>query len=181
MRRTASPVCHALIKRFESFSATPYRCPAGKLTIGYGHVVKMTDRIVPPITVEHATALLADDLAPVEIYLTGVLPDITQSQFDALASFAYNAGIGALDGSTLLKRVKAGDMAGAGAEFGKWNKARVNGVLTKLGGLVKRRAAEAALFLSTEIKTQRDGAGDKALAPSTARVDGASGTYKQED
>lgn len=181
MRRTASPACHELIKRFEGFSATPYRCPAGKLTIGFGHVIKMTDRIVPPINQVRAIELLVDDLAPVEIYLTGVLPDIPQHQFDALASFAYNAGIGALDKSTLLKRVKAGDVAGAGAEFGKWTKARVNGVLTDLPGLVKRRAAEAALFLSTEIKTQRDGAGDKALARSAARVGRAVGTYKQED
>ena len=180
MRRTATSACHDLIRRFEGFSANPYRCPAGKLTIGYGHVIKMTDRIVPPITVERATSLLIDDLAPVEIYLTGVTPDVTQCQFDALASFAYNAGIGALDGSTLLKRVKAGDAIGAAAEFRKWTKARVNGALTELPGLVKRRVAEAALFLSPEIKTQRDGAGDKALVPSTARVDGASGTYKQE-
>lgn len=146
MRRTTTSACHDLIRRFEGFSATPYRCPAGKLTIGFGHVVKMTDRIVPPITRAQADALLADDLAPVEIYLTGVLPDIPQGQFDALASFAYNAGLNALDKSTLLKRVKAGDVPGAVAQFARWVHAHVKDVQIILPGLVTRRAAEAALF-----------------------------------
>lgn len=146
MRRTASPACHELIRRFESFSPAVYRCPAGKLTIGYGHVVKKTDRLIPPITQAQAEALLAADLAPVEIYLTAVVPGIPQWEFDALASFAYNAGIGALDKSTLLKRVKAGDVPGAVAEFGKWVHAHAKGEVVKLPGLVRRRAAEAALF-----------------------------------
>jgi GH24 family phage-related lysozyme (muramidase) len=68
----------------------------------------------------------------------------TQHQFDAMVDFAYNLGIGNLASSTLLKKHKAGDHAGAALEFGKWNKAagRV------LPGLVKRRAAEAALYAS---------------------------------
>lgn len=150
MRRTATPACLDLIRRFESFSPTVYRCPAGKLSIGYGHVVLKTDRLIPPITQAQAEALLADDLAPVEIYLTAVVPGVPQCQFDALASFAYNAGIGALDGSTLLKRVKAGDVPGAAAQFGKWIHAHVNGAEKVLPGLVTRRAAEAALFQGLE-------------------------------
>jgi GH24 family phage-related lysozyme (muramidase) len=68
----------------------------------------------------------------------------TQHQFDAMVDFAYNLGIGNLASSTLLKRHKAGDHAGAALEFGKWNKAagRV------LPGLTRRRAAEAALYSS---------------------------------
>ena len=66
----------------------------------------------------------------------------TQHQFDAMVSFAYNVGIGNLASSTLLRKHKAGDHAGAAAEFAKWNKAagRV------LPGLTRRRAAEAALY-----------------------------------
>ncbi len=66
----------------------------------------------------------------------------SQSQFDALVSFAYNVGVGNLQSSTLLKKHKAGDYAGAKAEFAKWNKAAGK----VLDGLTKRRAAEAALY-----------------------------------
>jgi lysozyme len=66
----------------------------------------------------------------------------TQGQFDAMVSFAYNVGLGALAKSTLLKKHKAGDHAGAAAEFAKWNKAAGK----VLNGLVKRRAAEASLY-----------------------------------
>jgi len=68
----------------------------------------------------------------------------TQHQFDAMVSFAYNVGVGNLQSSTLLKKHKAGDYAGAAAEFAKWNKAAGK----VLPGLVKRRAAEAALYAS---------------------------------
>lgn len=66
----------------------------------------------------------------------------TQHQFDAMVSFAYNAGAGNLGKSTLLKKHKAGDFAAAANEFGKWNKA--GGKV--MAGLTRRRAAEAALY-----------------------------------
>jgi GH24 family phage-related lysozyme (muramidase) len=68
----------------------------------------------------------------------------TQHQFDAMVSLAYNIGVGNLSSSTLLKKHKAGDYAGAAAEFGKWNKAQGK----VMAGLTKRRAAEAALYAS---------------------------------
>ena len=67
----------------------------------------------------------------------------TQHQFDAMVSFAYNLGPGNLASSTLLKKHKARDFAGAAAEFAKWNKA--GGKV--MAGLTRRRAAEAALYL----------------------------------
>jgi lysozyme len=66
----------------------------------------------------------------------------SQNQFDALVSFAYNVGTGALKGSTLLKKHLAGDYAGAAAEFARWNKAAGK----VLPGLTRRRTAEAALY-----------------------------------
>jgi lysozyme len=86
------------------------------------------------------TAHLGEFAAKVSKLLAGT--PTTQPQFDAMVSFAYNVGIGNLQSSTLLRKHKAGDHEGAAAEFAKWNKAagRV------LPGLVKRRAAEAALY-----------------------------------
>ena len=69
---------------------------------------------------------------------------VTQSQFDAMVSLAYNIGAGAFLKSTLLKKVNAGDFAGAGEQFLRWNKAGGKEVL----GLTKRREREKQLFLS---------------------------------
>jgi Phage lysozyme len=71
---------------------------------------------------------------------------VTQNQFASLVSFAYNEGLGALHGSTLLKKFRAGDVTGAAAEFPRWNKATVHGKTVVLPGRVKRRTAERALF-----------------------------------
>lgn len=142
-RRQTSPAGLALIESAESFRPTRYYCPANKLTIGFGHVIRAGESIPERITIEQARALMRDDLAPVEIYLSAVFPDLPQCQFDALASFAFNVGIGAFEKSTLFSRLKAGDTMGAAGQFARWVKA--NG--KTLPGLVKRRAAERALFL----------------------------------
>lgn len=145
---TPSERCLDLIREFEGFRPQPYRCPAGVPTIGYGSTryedgtpVKMTD---PPITRERANSImlatLAREYAPaVTRYVQRTL---TQGQFDALVDFAYNAGAQNLRTSTLLKKVNAGDIAGAGGEFAKW----VHGGGQVLPGLVRRRKAEADLF-----------------------------------
>ena len=137
-----SPAGLALIKRFESFSANPYRCPAGKLTIGYGHVISMMDRLIPPITVAQADALLAADLSWVEEDLNALPLPLTQGQFDALASLTYNIGRGAFAGSTLKKRLLAHDMSGAADQFPRW--VRANGKMRL--GLVNRRIEEMRMF-----------------------------------
>jgi len=132
----------ALIRHAEGDKLTAYYCPAGVLTIGVGH----TGPDVKPgmrITQAQSDALLSADLAKFEkAVANAVKVPLTQNQFDALVSFTYNLGEGNLRASTLLKRVNAGDMAAAAAEFAKWDKA--GGKV--LSGLTKRRAAEAALF-----------------------------------
>lgn len=131
-----------LIKHYEGLQLQPYICPAGKATVGFGHTGP--DVVFGmKITEADADKLLREDLhfaeRGVETY-THV--PLTQGQFDALVSFAFNLGIGALRDSTLLKKVNARDFEGAAAEFGKW----VHGGGRVLPGLIKRRAAEAALF-----------------------------------
>ncbi|MEO7421348.1 MAG: lysozyme [Ornithinibacter sp.] len=148
----ASAVAVDVIVKFEGLKLDAYLDPAGKPTIGYGttvypegHSVKIGDGI----STNEAHEYLAFDVdkfsAGVSRQVTGL--NLNQNQFDALVSFSYNVGLRALGGSTLLKKLKAGDKAGAAAQFPRWNKAVAGGVKKVLPGLVKRRAAEQALFL----------------------------------
>lgn len=134
-----------LIKHFEGFEPKAYLCPAGVLTIGYGSTGKHVTR-GQTITQAEATALLAKDVVRFEDAVNKLGVKLTQNQFDALVAFVYNVGERSFNASTLVKRLKAGDMTGAAAQFAVWNKARVKGVLTVLKGLTTRRSAEAALF-----------------------------------
>ncbi len=143
-RRTTSPAGLALIRSAESFAKALYLCPAGKKTIGYGHVVRPGENFPALISREQAERLMVDDLAPVEIYLDAVLPGLNQNQFDALASFCFNVGLGAFEKSTMFARLKAGDFQGAASQFPRW----VHGGGKVLPGLVKRRATEQTLFLA---------------------------------
>lgn len=139
-----------LIKKYEGFEAKPYLCPAGVPTVGYGatyypngNKVKMTD---PEVDELQATYMLVKMLASYEDGVNRyVQQTISQNQFDALVSFAYNLGLGALKGSTLLKRVNSNPCdPDIRVQFGKWVKA---GGKT-LNGLVKRRAEETDLYFS---------------------------------
>lgn len=130
-----------LIKQFEGLYLKAYRCPAGVPTIGYGHTAGVAMGQV--ITQQQADDYLRRDVRQFERAVERqVSVPLTQGQFDALVSFAFNLGEGALAQSTLLRLLNAGDYAGAAAQFDRWNKAggRV------LPGLVRRRAAERALF-----------------------------------
>lgn len=133
----------ALIKCFESFCATVYRCPAGKPTIGYGHVVLPGEQF-GTITEAEAIELLRRDLAIAEAVVRRlIIVSLTQSQFDALVSFTFNAGQGALEKSTLRRRVNQRDWPKAASELRRW----VHGAGKVLPGLVRRRDEEVALLL----------------------------------
>jgi lysozyme len=133
-----------LIKQFEGFSPAMYVCPAGKRTVGYGHVVLPGDILSLPMTEEAAHKLLLKDLERFEFAVNTVVKvPLSQEQFDALVSLVYNIGENALSGSTLLKKLNAGKYREAAAQFDRW----VHSNKKKLPGLVKRRAAEKALFL----------------------------------
>jgi lysozyme len=133
----------ALIKRFESLELTAYTCAAGKLTIGYGHVI-LPHESFQKITEAQAEALLKRDLKVFETFLNAIkLPFVlNQNQYDALIALMFNIGCGAFQKSTLLRLLKEGDVAGAAGQFGRF----VFANRVKLNGLVRRRAAEADLF-----------------------------------
>lgn len=141
------PLASALIKQFEGCKLKAYLCPAGVPTIGWGSTG-------PDIhlgmvwTQEQADERLLKDLQRFGDRVAALVKSAPTSahQFAALTDFSYNLGPDALAHSTLLRKHMEGDHEGAAAEFAKWNKARVNGELVPLGGLTKRRAAEAELY-----------------------------------
>ena len=139
-----------LIKHFESFQSCPYLCPALVPTIGYG-TTHYKDRAVTmdDVCISHSTASYLLRTQVDDIYAKAVnhyvrVP-ISQNEFDALVSFAYNEGVGSLKGSTLLKKLnQKATLKEVSEEFPRWN--RANGKV--LEGLVYRRAEEAKLFLA---------------------------------
>lgn len=132
----------ALIKRFESFCATVYLCPAGKPTIGYGHVILPGEQF-GTLTEAEAIELLRRDLAIAEAAVRRLINvALTQSQFDALVSFTFNVGEGALEKSTLRRRINQGNWTLARRELLRW----VYADGKKLNGLVARREEEAGML-----------------------------------
>lgn len=130
-----------LIRLHEGFRPTAYRCPAGVWTIGYGHTagIKAGDSC----TREQAANWLKEDLKPIEDFLNASGVELTQQQFDALASFSFNVGIAALGASTLWRKIKADPNDPTIAdEFMQWIYAGGK----KLKGLARRREREAAVY-----------------------------------
>lgn len=134
-----------MIKSWEGCRLTAYRCPAGVLTIGYGHTgsdvtagKKITQAEADRLF-DQDVKRFADKVAPL---FTGVA--LNNNQFDALVSLSYNIGSLSVKAPTLLRKVKANPNDPAiRTEFLKHVNARANGVLKPLPGLVKRRTAEA--------------------------------------
>ncbi|PUB51511.1 lysozyme [Enterobacter sp. OLF] len=138
----------ALIKQFEGCKLTAYQDSVGVWTIGYGWTQPVDGkpiRVGMMIKQETAERLLKTGLVSCENDVSRLVKvGLTQGQFDALVSFTYNLGARSLSTSTLLRKLNAGDYAGAADEFLRWNKA--GGKV--LNGLTRRREAERALFLS---------------------------------
>ncbi len=131
-----------LIKEFEGCKLEAYKDSVGIPTIGVGHTKNVC--MEHTITMEQADALLRADLADAEKAVNQYVGvPLTQNQFDALVSFTFNLGAGALLGSTLLSLLGKGNYLGAAEQFGRWNRAGGKVLL----GLARRRAAERELFL----------------------------------
>lgn len=134
-----------LIKHYEGFRPTAYKCSAGVWTIGYGHTkgVRQGDTC----TMDEATLFLKADVREAENAVSRLVTvPLTSNQFSALVSFVFNIGSGAFGTSTLLCKLNAGAYHEVPGEMMRWNKA--GGKI--LAGLNKRRAAEAALFVSAD-------------------------------
>jgi lysozyme len=137
-----------LIKKYEGLYLNAYLCPASIPTIGYGTIrypdgkgVKLGEKV----TMKRAEELLIWEVEKIATQIPAL--KINQNQYDSLVSFTYNLGIGNLSKSTLLKKIKANpDDPTIKDEFLKWTKARVNGQLTTLKGLVRRRTEEYELY-----------------------------------
>jgi len=135
----------ALIREFEGCRLDAYLCPAQVWTIGYGHTkgVQSGDTIDQ----EAAEAFLIEDLEEFEDYVSDLVSvELTQAQFDALVAWTFNLGPGNLKESTLLRELNAGNYEEVPTQIKRWTKAGGK----ELPGLVKRRAAEAALFEGKE-------------------------------
>jgi lysozyme len=162
-----------LMHKFEGFRSRPYLCPAHIWTIGYGHVLYLEQIRLPMVrppgktkddipmirsefplkpednrvwSKEEINTLFATDVRTFERGVLRLVPGVVgrQGAFDALVSISFNFGLGNLQRSTIRMRANRGDWEGAAESFRVWNK----GGGKVLPGLVKRREAEIALFLS---------------------------------
>ena len=159
-----------LMHRFEGCRNKPYLCPAHIWTIGYGHVLYQEQIKLPMVRTEgkeiamirkemplkpednrvwskeEIEKLFADDVASFERGVLRLVPGVAgrQGAFDALVSISFNFGLGNLQRSTIRMKANRGDWEGAAEAFMAWTK----GGGKVLPGLVKRREAEIALFLS---------------------------------
>lgn len=142
-----SDECFELVKHFEGKYLKAYKCPAGVWTIGYGHTGSDVYAGLD-ITTAQADTLLEADLTKFSKKIKPlILVDIDQAQFDALVSFSFNVGVGGLSKSSVLRFTNKMEWESASKAFMMWCKARVGGELTVLKGLVRRRAAEADLYM----------------------------------
>jgi len=136
------------VKHEEGLVLTPYLCPAGYPTIGYGH--RIPSMAHPPITEAEAEQLLTVDLAIAERGALVLVPTLLSEprRLSALTDLVFNVGRDSLDGADpsdlnddagVVKCLRAGDWTGAAARFRKWDHAKVNGQLVELAGLKRRR------------------------------------------
>jgi lysozyme len=158
-----------LMHFFEGYRNKPYRCSAAIWTVGWGHAMYADQLALPNVRKEGYTGLIRSDYQlkgednrvwskeelvnlfkmDIDNFERGVLrlsPTLAshQSKFDAVVSFAYNAGLGNYQRSTIRMKVNRGDWEGAAEAFMMWTKAGGK----EVAGLVKRRKAEVALFLN---------------------------------
>lgn len=146
-RHRVSRAAIELIKRFEGYRRQAAQLPDGRWMIGYGHT--LTARAGAEVSEPDAEALLVYDLISVQHTVNeNVYAPLSQNQFDALCSFAFNIGLDNFRRSQVLKRLNAGSPVQAACAMELWRKADFQGERIVVDTLVRRRAAEKALFLT---------------------------------
>jgi lysozyme len=164
-----------LLKKFEGCKLKAYRCPANVCTIGYGHTSaagapQVADGMI--ITQADAEDILKRDIVKYEIAVMDLVKvKLTQNQFDVLVDFAYNAGVGNLKSSTMLKKINSGDLDAVPAELMKWTK----GGGKVLPGLVRRRQAEAAWWSADQHVEEHEHRADPDPVPVRTMADSKQG------
>ncbi len=134
----------SLIKRFEGFSPVSYRCAAGFMTIGYGHEILSGETIREPISEEEALTILAQDVMIAERSVCRLITvPLEHWQYDALVRWTFNLGGRRLQISTMRKRVNEERHPLVPGEMKRW----VYVGTTRLSGLIKRRNAEATMYM----------------------------------
>jgi lysozyme len=165
----------ALLKKFEGCKLKAYRCPANVCTIGYGHTSAAGAPMVNDgmtITQAQAEDILKRDIVKYEIAVMDLVKvKLTQNQFDVLTDFAYNAGVGNLKSSTMLKKVNAGDLDAVPAELMKWTK----GGGKVLPGLVRRRQAAGAWWSADQHVEEQEQRTDPDPVPVRTMADSKQG------
>ena len=138
-----------LIEAFEGFRAKAARLDESRWTIGYGHI--RSAREGAEVSREDALMLLRwVDLPPVEEAInTLVAVPLTQNQYDALVAFVFNIGVDAFQESEVLERLNEQRLTEAACALELWRKADIAGDPVVLDALIRRRAAEKALFLAS--------------------------------
>lgn len=168
MARTINRETVEHVKRWEGLKLTAYPDPGSRdgnpWTVGYGHTsdgfLKVTRGLtISPKQAEEALEFDLNETAAAIDELVKV--GLSDNQFGALASFAFNVGLGAFKKSTLLKKLNKGDYAAVPAELARWT--RNDGKVMK--GLVNRRAAEAGLWAKGEFVSSKGVKADKVAPP----------------
>ena len=136
-----------LVKGFEAFRSRAVSIGEGRWTIGYGHTLTAREHAV--VSEADAEALLRFDLSQVGQALDAwVFAPLNVNQFNALVAFGFNIGLENLRRSSALRRVNEGNYLVAAAAIEQWRKAELDGDSQVVDALVRRRAAEKALFLT---------------------------------
>ena len=147
-----------VMKAYEGFAPRVYTCPAGKKTIGYGHIVQKGEDFGRGISKWQGDLLFMKDLSIHLWNLQDIAPELFEEddpdKIVAVLSFIFNLGETNFRSSTLLRRIYEKDWQAAGQEFLRWNKATdpETGKKVELAGLTKRRQSEALLFLEGKVK-----------------------------
>ncbi len=137
-----------LIESFEGFRAKAARLNGGKYTIGFGHTMTVRDGMV--VNREQAEELLKWDIGPIQDFIRqNALTTLTQNQFDALISFAFNIGLDNFRNSDVLRHLNQGEPICAAIAMNAWRRSNINGQHIVVDALVRRRALETAMFLDT--------------------------------